>query len=36
MKSVINKARRPLKVPLLGGKTLHLGLAGRLTAVVPE
>jgi hypothetical protein len=29
MKSVLNKARRPLKVPLPGGKTLHLGLAGR-------
>ena len=29
MKSVINKARRPLRVPLPGGKTLHLGLNGR-------
>jgi len=29
MKTVINRARRPLKISLPGGKTLHLGLAGR-------
>ncbi len=29
MKSVINKARKPLRVPLPGGKTLFLGLNGR-------
>ena len=29
MKSVINKARKPLKLHLPGGKTLHLGLNGR-------
>ena len=29
MKSVINKARKPLRVPLPGGKILHLGLNGR-------
>jgi len=29
MKTIINKARRPLKISLPGGKTLHLGLAGR-------
>ena len=29
MKSVINKTPRPIKVPLPGGKTLHLGLSGR-------
>lgn len=29
MKTIVNKARRPLKIALPGGKTLHLGLAGR-------
>ncbi len=29
IKSVINKARKPIKISLPGGKTLHLGLAGR-------
>ncbi len=29
IRSVINKARRPIKISLPGGKTLHLGLAGR-------
>jgi hypothetical protein len=29
MKTIINKARRPIKISLPGGKTLHLGLAGR-------
>ena len=29
MKSIINKAHKPLKVPLPGGKTLFLGLNGR-------
>jgi len=29
MKIVINKTRRPLRIALPGGKTLHLGLAGR-------
>ncbi|MCZ6779835.1 MAG: hypothetical protein O7F16_12845 [Acidobacteria bacterium] len=28
MKSVINKTRTPIKIPLPGGKTLHLGLVG--------
>ena len=29
IRSVINKARRPIRISLPGGKTLHLGLAGR-------
>jgi hypothetical protein len=29
IKSVINKTRRPIRVSLPGGKTLHLGLGGR-------
>ena len=29
MKSVINKARKALRVPLPGGKTLFLGLNGK-------
>jgi len=29
IKTVINKARRPIKISLPGGKTLHLGLASR-------
>ena len=29
MKSVINKTRRAIRIPLPGGKTLFLGLAGR-------
>lgn len=29
MKSVINKTHKPIKIALPGGKTLHLGLAGR-------
>ena len=29
MKSVINKARKPLRIPLPGGKTLFLSLNGR-------
>lgn len=29
MKSVLNKTRRPIRIPLPGGKTLHLGLAAR-------
>ncbi|MEE9230175.1 MAG: hypothetical protein V3U86_05670 [Acidobacteriota bacterium] len=28
MKSIVNKTRKPIKIPLPGGKTLHLGLAG--------
>ena len=29
MKSVVNKTRTPIKIPLPGGKTLHLGLVGN-------
>jgi len=29
MKSVLNKTRKPIRIPLPGGRTLHLGLAGR-------
>jgi hypothetical protein len=29
MKTIVNKARRPIRISLPGGKTLHLGLAGR-------
>ncbi len=28
MKSIVNKTRKPIKIPLPGGKTLYLGLAG--------
>ena len=29
MKTIVNKARRPIRISLPGGKTLHLGLAAR-------
>jgi hypothetical protein len=29
MKSVVNKTLKPIRISLPGGRTLHLGLAGR-------
>ena len=28
IRTIVNKSRKPLRIPLAGGKTLHLGLGG--------